>query len=338
MEQKAARGPSTTACCQCVFMLALMTVMSVTIVMEYHDNGYGQLYTKASKVTLSLPIGESEESAVQSWSEVVQIGVTTVGVMLDPRRRRVVVLNYYNILLIHDYYGMLVGTLEVKTCTSSNWCLLSLAMDTTRGLYLLTCRDQLVIVDPSSMAEGSVHIPGVPYAVTFLAEDDLYAVSEMSGHSVIVVDAATRKVTRRFGTSTTNILGDGYIDRPLFLSSTSTYSQHGGILVSDAGQQKVKLFTTNGTFVRSYGGRGSGPGELLEPRGVVADTHGRIFVCDAGNNRVAVYWSGESRDVSTVVMTTEHLAGYPPQYIDYDSVTGHLVVATYRNLHIFKPG
>ena len=42
-------------------------------------------------------------------------------------------------------------------------------------------------------------------------------------------------------------------------------------------------------LVSSFGGPGSGDGELLEPRGVAVDAAGRIFVADTGNRRVQLF-------------------------------------------------
>ncbi len=53
-----------------------------------------------------------------------------------------------------------------------------------------------------------------------------------------------------------------------------------GFLVCDATGQVRKRFETN---------RGSGPEDLLDPRGIAVDDEGRIFLVDTGNHRVLVF-------------------------------------------------
>ena len=50
-------------------------------------------------------------------------------------------------------------------------------------------------------------------------------------------------------------------------------------------------FTAEGKFLRMFGRRGEGKGELKGPRGVAIDTRDMVYVSDA-NNRVSVFTSG----------------------------------------------
>ena len=47
--------------------------------------------------------------------------------------------------------------------------------------------------------------------------------------------------------------------------------------------------TTSGECIAAFGRKGSGPGEFCDPRGIVVDSNGFVFVCDHGNNRVTVF-------------------------------------------------
>lgn len=40
------------------------------------------------------------------------------------------------------------------------------------------------------------------------------------------------------------------------------------MIVADAGNNRLSVFTTEGKFVRTIGRKGSGPGEFVGPRGV----------------------------------------------------------------------
>lgn len=52
---------------------------------------------------------------------------------------------------------------------------------------------------------------------------------------------------------------------------------------------RIVKFTKDGTFVKSWGKPGSGPGELRNPHGLAFDSRGRLFVADRGNNRLQIF-------------------------------------------------
>lgn len=76
----------------------------------------------------------------------------------------------------------------------------------------------------------------------------------------------------------------------------------GRMYVSDAGNYRVQVFEADGTFARSLGGRGQGPGELEGPR-ELAVTEDRILVWD-GRRRHLVTWDMEGNPTDDI-----HLAG-----------------------------
>jgi len=59
--------------------------------------------------------------------------------------------------------------------------------------------------------------------------------------------------------------------------------------VVEAGAHRVRVFSAEGQELRSLGGRGDGPGQLLEPQGVAVAPDGTIFVADTGNHRISVF-------------------------------------------------
>lgn len=59
----------------------------------------------------------------------------------------------------------------------------------------------------------------------------------------------------------------------------------GEIYVLDGQALQVRVFDSTGTFLRSFGRRGSGPGELSWPGGMALDTAGTLWVVDFGNRR-----------------------------------------------------
>jgi hypothetical protein len=58
-----------------------------------------------------------------------------------------------------------------------------------------------------------------------------------------------------------------------------------GVAVVEAQTRQVRIFAGDGTHVRTFGGPGSGPGELGSPRGVRWSPRGTLFIADFGNQR-----------------------------------------------------
>ena len=61
------------------------------------------------------------------------------------------------------------------------------------------------------------------------------------------------------------------------------------IVVADECNNRVQVFDSNGTFLRSFGHEGKNAGEFICPDGIVIDKDGNIFVADRGNHRVQIF-------------------------------------------------
>ena len=61
------------------------------------------------------------------------------------------------------------------------------------------------------------------------------------------------------------------------------------IFVVDTGNERIQVFSIDGTFKRVWGGYGSEPGQLIEPGGIAIGPNGMIYVADAGNARISVF-------------------------------------------------
>ena len=51
------------------------------------------------------------------------------------------------------------------------------------------------------------------------------------------------------------------------------------------------MFTAEGKFLRKFGKKGSGDGELNSPAGVTIDSDDIVYVTDHNNNRVSMFTS-----------------------------------------------
>ena len=71
-------------------------------------------------------------------------------------------------------------------------------------------------------------------------------------------------------------------------------AQNGDIFVADGHIANVPVnrivkFSKDGTFIKAWGTRGSGPGEFDTPHSIAIDSRGRIFVADRSNSRIQIF-------------------------------------------------
>ena len=128
--------------------------------------------------------------------------------------------------------------------------------------------------------------------------------------------------------------GDGMFDYPRGVAVTDKDE----IVVGDQCNNRVQLFNSNGTFLRSFGHRGKNSGEFNRPDGIAIDKDRNIFVADSGNHRVQIF-SREGRHLgsfgSIVSLDSKLLE---PSGLSLDS-TGNVIVADRGNklIKIFTP-
>jgi DNA-binding beta-propeller fold protein YncE len=108
------------------------------------------------------------------------------------------------------------------------------------------------------------------------------------------------------------VAGDGpdTFNRP----SGVVVAPDGDIFVSDGkggdSNARIVKFSKDGKFIKSWGKKGSGPGEFGELHGIAMDSRGRLFVADRGNNRIEIFdregnfldqWAQFSRPTAVVI-------------------------------------
>jgi DNA-binding beta-propeller fold protein YncE len=52
---------------------------------------------------------------------------------------------------------------------------------------------------------------------------------------------------------------------------------------------RILKFDKDGKFIKAFGRRGTGPGELMQPHSLAMDSRGRLFVGDRSNNRISIF-------------------------------------------------
>ncbi len=68
---------------------------------------------------------------------------------------------------------------------------------------------------------------------------------------------------------------------------------NGDIFVADGhggnSNARIVKFSKDGSFMKAWGKKGSGPGEFDTPHALAMDSSGRLFVADRGNNRIEIF-------------------------------------------------
>ena len=74
---------------------------------------------------------------------------------------------------------------------------------------------------------------------------------------------------------------------------TCVVAPNGDIFVTDSHRNgknnRIVKFTKDGRFIKEWGSKGSGPGEISEPHTIAMDSRGRLFVGDRENNRIQIF-------------------------------------------------
>ena len=59
--------------------------------------------------------------------------------------------------------------------------------------------------------------------------------------------------------------------------------------IGETSNERIVKFTKDGRFIKTWGKRGTGPGEFDGPHAIAMDSRGRIFVADRSNNRIQIF-------------------------------------------------
>ena len=61
--------------------------------------------------------------------------------------------------------------------------------------------------------------------------------------------------------------------------------------MAEVQDQRMQVFTGDGTFLRKWGSQGTGDGQFRDPIGIAVDGSGRVYIADRTNHRVQVFSS-----------------------------------------------
>jgi len=108
------------------------------------------------------------------------------------------------------------------------------------------------------------------------------------GHQVFKFDR-TGKVLLTLGKAGISGSGPGQFDQP----TDVVVAANGDVFVTESHRNgknnRVVKFAKDGTFIKEWGRKGSGPGEFSEPHTIALDSRGRLLVGDRENNRIQIF-------------------------------------------------
>ncbi|CAF0889087.1 unnamed protein product [Adineta steineri] len=117
------------------------------------------------------------------------------------------------------------------------------------------------------------------------------------------------------------------------------YLYTNSLYVADSGNNRILKFAsgstsaTYGTVVAGGNGAGNGTNQLNNPRSIVVDSSGTLYISEAGNNRVTRWLQNSSRGI-TIIGGTQGAAAnqlYFPEQILFDGSRNLLVADRYNN-------
>ena len=80
--------------------------------------------------------------------------------------------------------------------------------------------------------------------------------------------------------------------RPIRSDRRRAFGPAGEIYVTQGhgkGESRVLKFDAGGTFIKTWGGEGTGPGQFNIPHSIVTDAAGLLYVADRSNQRIQVF-------------------------------------------------
>ena len=131
-----------------------------------------------------------------------------------------------------------------------------------------------------------------PHGATVDADGNLWVTDARGergkGHQVFKFDPQGR-VLMTLGKAGVSGSGPDLFDQP----TDVVIAANGDIFVADSHRNgknnRIAKFTKDGKFIKEWGRKGTGPGEISEPHTIALDSRGRLFVGDRENNRIQIF-------------------------------------------------
>jgi sugar lactone lactonase YvrE len=153
----------------------------------------------------------------------------------------------------------------------------------TGRLYITdTGRRQVVIFDSTLTYVDALEGNDAVQPTDIFAYDGRLWVTDHAGRQIRVYDKYTLEFVTAFPNS--QAAGEEMLRQP-----TNLWIADDRVYVSDFGDFRVKMFTTDGTYLGAVGSYGRRFGQFARPKGIAVDRDGRLFVVDAAFENVQIF-------------------------------------------------
>jgi sugar lactone lactonase YvrE len=179
----------------------------------------------------------------------------------------------------------------IKNGSDANFkWLTGLAIDDSDRLFSADSgMKRVLIFDANHKVEGQIK-EGLydPGGLAIDNENRLLYVTDAEQDMVFVYDAdppytLIRKMGKPGTKHTSTLLGE-------FAKPTGVaVDEDGNVYISDTWNNRIEVFDADGTFIRTFGKAGDGPGYFARPKGLAIDSDGHLWVADGMQDRVQVY-------------------------------------------------
>ncbi len=156
-------------------------------------------------------------------------------------------------------------------------------IDETGNLYVADSeRQQIVVFDEAgnylkSFGQGEEIKP-----TDVFVDDKNIWVTDLKNHQVMVYDKSTYEYQR-------SIPGEKPDSLSKLFSPTNLYVTDNKLYVSDFGDFNVKIYNTNGNYIRRVGSYGRNLGQFVRQKGIAVDKEENLYVVDAGFENVQIF-------------------------------------------------
>ena len=131
-----------------------------------------------------------------------------------------------------------------------------------------------------------------PHGATVDPQDNFWVTDARGengkGHQVFKFDP-NGKLLMTLGKAGVSGSGHDTFDQP----TDVVVAANGDIFVADSHRNgknnRIVKFDRTGRYLKEWGKKGSGPGEISEPHTIALDSRGRLFVGDRENNRIQIF-------------------------------------------------
>jgi len=160
-------------------------------------------------------------------------------------------------------------------------------------------------------------------------------VADLAEGRILVYDKATRRLVRTIPAADAD-------SSAMLRQPTNLYVRDGYVYVSEFTDFRIKVFTTDGAFVRAVGVVGTGLGQFARPKGIAVDTAGILYVVDAAfenvqmfdrSGQLLMHFGGAYQGPGYMYLPAKVVVDYDDldlfrDYVDRRFVLDHLILVT----------